>query len=146
MSTTTTSPITEIAIIPYASSTSPSDPILDASRHTVSSQPGFLSLYHGGRLESPTTLQNWAITWTTLAAHRAFEASPAYQPFLERLGPLLDGPAHIVHYAFQDAAGAERAYGAPATEFATLYVGAGDKEAREALQKRVEHLFDVFRE
>ncbi|KAL9095487.1 MAG: hypothetical protein Q9165_002358 [Trypethelium subeluteriae] len=144
MSTTTVFPITEVAIIPFTSTTPPSDPVLELSRQTISSQPGFLSLYHGSRLESPTSLQNWAITWTTIDAHHAFEASPGYKPFLERLGPLCDGPAHIVHYPFRDRAAAARAFEAPATEFATMYIRAGDAEAREALEKRVGHLFDVF--
>lgn len=48
-------------------------------------------------------------------------ASPAYVPFLERIGTIMSGPASIHHVDFHSSAALTKALSAPVTELATWH-------------------------
>ncbi|PQE29701.1 Dimeric alpha-beta barrel protein [Rutstroemia sp. NJR-2017a WRK4] len=56
---------------------------------TVASQDGFVKSYYGTQLEAKNEVV-WCIDWTSISAHRAFEASSAYQLFKEKLGVIME--------------------------------------------------------
>ncbi|KAM3067681.1 hypothetical protein ACMFMG_000005 [Clarireedia jacksonii] len=56
---------------------------------TVASQDGFVWSYYGTQLEAKNEVV-WCIDWTSISAHRAFEASSAYQPFRENLAVIME--------------------------------------------------------
>jgi quinol monooxygenase YgiN len=119
-------PTTEIAIIPLTEGTRIGDPsnagatVMSETATTLHQQPGFHSLHFGTQVETPSTLQ-MLITWDSRQSHEDFQASPAYQPFLQKFVSIMSGPADIHHVDFQSQEGLKKALAAPMTELATFY-------------------------
>ena len=134
MSIATTDSITELAILPLVADSDPTSPssstssIFHNAHNTVAAQPGFLRLSWGMHLEDPSRT-TWFIDWTSVSAHEAFMASPAYKPFLDSIRPILAGAANITHYDFGGSGGGgdppSKSLAAPVTEFATFYLQLG---------------------
>ncbi|KAI9666662.1 MAG: hypothetical protein M1821_004598 [Bathelium mastoideum] len=120
---------TEIALLPLSPDASTSS--LAHARTTVASQPGFLRLHHGTRLEDSSQL-SWLINWTSLGAHETFMSSPAYGPFIDGIMPQLSKAAVIRHYAFTGGVkqGGADPLEAPVTELATFYLPKGFDQAK----------------
>lgn len=61
--------------------------------------------------------------WESLDAHKAFIASDAYGPFLERLGPVIDGSPHLFHVKLPASAtqSGSSPFDAPVTECISMY-------------------------
>ncbi|CAK7200184.1 hypothetical protein SEUCBS139899_002875 [Sporothrix eucalyptigena] len=75
------------------------EPILLAQPGLISIMTGFVMPCDSGR--EPATAPSMAVSltqWESLAAHSAFLASPAAQPFFQRVQPLTAGPPTIQHF------------------------------------------------
>ena len=61
------------------------------------------------------------LDWDSLASHLAFEASPAYGPFMELVGKLVAGEPTLYHTTMPPTAPLTGPATAPTTELASLY-------------------------
>ncbi|OAL54853.1 hypothetical protein IQ07DRAFT_278701 [Pyrenochaeta sp. DS3sAY3a] len=95
---------------------------------TIASQKGYQKLYWGVKVEDKETAV-LVVVWDSLESHNAFSSSPAYQPFLENIKPILAGPAHIFHARFPAEYAEPNPLTAPVTECINAYFSASHSEA-----------------
>ena len=143
-------PVTEIAYVPLNPSISldsgEGKEIWQSTLQTIASQEGFKRLYWGTQIENPSIAQMAIGTfapppkhsnpltqtdWTSLEAHKAFIASPAYGPFLDRLAPLLATSPHIFHIRLPTPSqeSGTPPFNAPVTECISLYFAPSASES-----------------
>ncbi|KAF2623366.1 hypothetical protein BU25DRAFT_400769 [Macroventuria anomochaeta] len=119
-------PVTEIAYVPIKKSvdleSGEGKSVLDETLKTIASQKGCKRLSWGTQIETPSIVQ-MAIDWESLDAHRAFIASDAYGPFLDRLATILDGSPHFFHIKLPvpSQESGTPSFDAPVTECVSLY-------------------------
>ncbi|TVY85473.1 hypothetical protein LSUE1_G000171 [Lachnellula suecica] len=116
-------PVTECATIILKpgvdiESNTPEADLWKQTLSTVSQQPGYLRAFWGCQLEDPSVL-HLLIDWESLDAHNAFNASPAHDPFVKNIMPLLAG-LHIHHFRPSTSPSA-LITASPIIEFATFY-------------------------
>ncbi|KAH8727141.1 hypothetical protein GQ44DRAFT_128633 [Phaeosphaeriaceae sp. PMI808] len=91
--------------------------VLEDSLKVLEKQEGLKTLYYGRQIEHPDILQ-MVVAWTDISYHRAFEQSPAYQPFLDRFNSIQSADAQITHVKLSDD---YSPFNAPVTECITAY-------------------------
>lgn len=141
-------PATELAALPLKPEVTIEDPSSEAGKiwnealETVAKQPGWQRSCWGRQLEDKNTL-HWylgdkffptsfllfadrtlPIDWDSMQDHLNFMASEAYGPFIEKLTPVVDGPAYITHANLTPHPPAPLT--APVTEVCTCYIAASD--------------------
>ncbi|KAJ4984094.1 hypothetical protein SVAN01_10450 [Stagonosporopsis vannaccii] len=118
-------PVTEIVYLPIKKDVSldsgDGKSIWDAFLKIIASQKGFKRLAWGPQIENPSIVQ-MAIDWESLDAHKAFMASDAYGPFLDRLPPIQAGPPSLFHLTFPSSPDSGTyPFDAPVTECLSMY-------------------------
>ncbi|KAF2685524.1 hypothetical protein K458DRAFT_416757 [Lentithecium fluviatile CBS 122367] len=118
------SPVTEIAYMPLVAgtdlTTGDAKLIWDGMLKTIAAQPGCKSVYWGLQVENPDIAQ-LAIDWKSLEAHKTFERSETYPPFLAALKPILAGAPTIFHLTLSPPTPFSTPISAPTTECISLY-------------------------
>jgi len=146
--------VTEVATLPTKAGSDVLDKSSSESKtyaellSTVSSQQGFVEIWHGREEETPGTIQ-WFINWKTLEDHHRFTKSEAYKPFMDTFGTLLSGdPApDIIHFPFSTTGSAsyKKTFDAPITEILTMHVATStaSEEALKTFESNVAKFCDL---
>jgi len=115
---------TEVIMIPLLPGldldTGDAKEIWDSILSTIADQPGCQKVFYGRQVEHPDTLQG-CINWDSLASHQAFEASPAYGPFMESVEKLIAGEPTLYHTTMPLTTPFAGPATAPTTELVSLY-------------------------
>ncbi|KAK7740593.1 hypothetical protein SLS62_011093 [Diatrype stigma] len=124
-------PVTEIVrFTPREGQEAEFQTVLASTASTLQQQPGCQAVHSSATLEEDNPLHVLLVDWDTIESHQAFEASPAYAPFAEKLGPVLAAPPVLYHVAFAPAHPPvlrnSSAAKSAVTELLHLYFPAGD--------------------
>ncbi|KAG9191776.1 hypothetical protein G6011_10510 [Alternaria panax] len=113
--------VTEIVYLPMKPSLDLSSgeakEVWESTLSTIAKQPGCQALYWGRQIENPDTVQ-MLVDWESIDAHKTFENTPAYQPFLSRImEKLVVSKPTIFHVKFPaEHSGSDSPFTMPVTE------------------------------
>jgi len=138
--------VTEIAILPIASTTTIEDISTKAGetwaslQETTRNAPGCQSLYWSRWVEDKEMVQ-LMINWESLEAHQGFRATPDFPAFEQRFVSLMNGRPSMYHAPLVPPQSAIKVFMAPTVEIVTMYCSS---EISEGEKKKCSQNFETF--